>query len=254
MLIDSHSHIYAEEFNHDRGEVVQRAFEAGVSKIILPNIDSSSVESMLQLCGKYPANCFPLMGLHPTSVNESYKNELEIVESWLGKSKFCGIGEIGIDLYWDRTFYREQEEVFGHQLKLAKKYNLPVVIHVRNSFDEVFSILEKEVGSGLTGIFHCFSGGIQEAGKITGIGFKLGVGGVVTYKNSNLPETLKKVGIHHLVLETDAPYLSPAPFRGKRNESSYLKIIAQKIAEIYGMAIEEVEEITSGNVVNLFGI
>jgi TatD DNase family protein len=254
MFIDSHSHLYSKEFNNDRGEAICRAVDAGVRKIILPNIDTSSIGSLMELSGKYPDVCFPLMGLHPTSVNESYKKELEIVESYLEKSKFYGIGEIGIDLYWDKTFLKEQEEVFRQQLSWAKNLRLPVVIHVRNSFNEVFSILKEELDGTLTGIFHCFSGRINEAKRIIGFGFKLGIGGVVTYKNSYLPETLKQVDIHHLVLETDSPYLSPVPFRGERNECSYLTFIAQKVAEIYDTSMEEVGKITSENVVNLFGI
>jgi TatD DNase family protein len=254
MLIDSHSHIYSEEFNNDRDKVIQRAFDVGVKKIILPNIDSSSIESMLKLSDNYPESCFPLIGLHPTSVNETYKKELEIIESWLEKTKFYGIGEIGIDLYWDKTFLKEQEDVFRYQIKLAKNLKLPIVIHVRNSFNEVFSILKKELDGNLTGIFHCFSGDITEAQKIIGLGFKLGIGGVVTYKNSTLPQILKQVDIHHLVLETDTPYLAPVPFRGKRNESSYIIYIAQKVAEIYNIGVEDVAEITSRNVLYLFKI
>jgi TatD DNase family protein len=254
MFIDSHSHIYSEEFNDDRDEAIRHAIDAGVQKIILPNIDYTSIESMLELSNKYPENCFPLIGLHPTSVNETYKEELETVESHLGKAEFFGIGEIGIDLYWDKTFIKEQEEVFRQQLRWAKNMKLPVVIHVRNSFNEVFSILEKEMDGNLTGIFHCFSGGINEAKRIISLGFKLGIGGVVTYKNSHLPETLKQIDLNHLVLETDSPYLAPVPFRGKRNESSYLVLIAQKVAEIYNTRVEEVGKITSENVVNLFGI
>jgi TatD DNase family protein len=254
MFIDSHSHIYSEEFNDDRDEAILRAINASVQKIILPNIDATSIESMLKLSIKYPGSCFPLIGLHPTSVNSTYKKDIETVESYLGKTKFYGIGEIGIDLYWDKTFIGEQEEVFSLQLRWAKNLKLPVVIHVRNSFNEVFSILEKEMDGTLTGVFHCFSGSVTEAKKITGIGFKLGIGGVVTYKNSHLPETLKQIDLCHLVLETDSPYLAPVPFRGKRNECSYLVYIAQMIAEIYNTSVEEVGDITSENVVNLFGI
>lgn len=254
MLIDSHSHIYSEEFNEDRDQAIQRALSSGVKKIILPNIDSTSVVPMMNLADKYPEICFPLIGLHPTSVNESYKKELEFIESWLDKSRFYGIGEIGIDLYWDKTFLKEQEKVFRHQLQIAKQLKLPLVIHVRKSFNEVFSILEQEQDGNLTGIFHCFSGGANEANRVTDAGFKLGIGGVVTFQNSHLAETLKKVDIHHLVLETDSPYLSPVPFRGKRNEASYLIYIAQKVAEIYGASVDEVADITSENVVNLFGI
>ncbi|NQU88674.1 MAG: TatD family hydrolase [Mariniphaga sp.] len=254
MLIDSHSHIYSEDFNDDRDEAIQRAINADIQKIILPNIDSTSVESMLKLSEKFPDICYPLIGLHPTSVNENYKSELENVENWLDKRKFYGIGEIGIDLYWDKTFLKQQEEVFLYQIRIAKKLKLPIVIHVRNSFNEVFSIIEKEVDESLTGIFHCFSGTLEEAQKVIQIEFKLGIGGVVTFKNSELSNVLKHIDIQHLVLETDSPYLTPAPFRGKRNESSYLVYIAKKIAEIYSCSLEQVAQTTSENVINLFGI
>lgn len=254
MLIDSHSHIYAEEFNEDRGQAIQRAVEAGVKKIILPNIDSSSVLPMLTVAKEYRDVCYPLIGLHPTSVNESYKKELDEIRSWLDKATFYGIGEVGTDLYWDKTYLKEQEDVFRQQVKLAKEMKLPLVIHVRKSFGETFSVLEKENDGSLTGIFHCFSGGINEAKKVIGLGFKLGIGGVVTFQNSHLAETLKNISLSELVLETDSPYLAPVPFRGKRNEPSYITYVAAKVAEIYSVSIGEVERITSGNVVNLFGL
>ncbi|MBN2772726.1 MAG: TatD family hydrolase [Prolixibacteraceae bacterium] len=254
MLIDSHSHIYSEDFNDDRDEAIKRALKAGVKKIILPNIDSSSVLSMLDLADKYPEICFPLMGLHPTSVKEDYKKELEEVDIWFEKRKFYGVGEIGIDLYWDKTFLKQQEDAFLIQVRLAKRLKLPIVIHVRNSFSEVYNIIEKEACSDLNGIFHCFTGSNEEAQKILNVGFKIGIGGVVTFKNSNLDVVLKNIGLEHIVLETDSPYLTPIPFRGKRNESSYLIYVAQKIAEIYSLPIEKVGQITSENVINLFGI
>lgn len=254
MLIDTHSHIYSEDFNHDIDEVMQRAYDNDVKKIILPNIDSGSIKRMLDLSDSYPHLCYPLMGLHPTSVSEDYKDELKAVEYWLEKRKFYGIGEIGIDLYWEQKFIKEQQNVFRDQLKMAKSANLPVVIHVRNSFDEVYAIVQEEQDGNLNGVFHCFNGSQTEAQKVSDIGFYLGIGGVVTFKNSKLDEVIKSVDVKNLVLETDAPYLSPAPKRGRRNESAYLAFIAQKVAEIYDISVEEVAEITSANARNLFGI
>lgn len=254
MLIDTHSHIYSEEFIRDRDEALQRAYSSGVKKIILPNIDSGSIKHMLDLADAYPHLCYPLMGLHPTSVDEDYKDELQAVEYWLEKRKFYGIGEIGIDLYWDKKFVNEQKEVFRHQIKLAKKYDLPIIIHVRNSFDETLEIVEQEQDGSLRGVFHCFGGDEVEAKKVVDLGFLLGIGGVLTFKNSSLDEVVKTVDIQNLVLETDAPYLSPVPKRGKRNESAYLVYIAQKLAEIYELSVAEVAEITTSNARNLFGI
>jgi len=228
--------------------------DAGVNKIILPNIDSSSVTRMLELSERYPDICFPLMGLHPTSVKENYSEELKKLRAILAERKFYGIGEIGIDLYWDKTFIEEQQDAFRQQVRLAKQLALPVVIHVRDSFDEVYKIIAGEQDGNLTGIFHCFTGTIGQAEKVIGAGFKLGIGGVVTFKNSNLREVLAQVDVKHLVLETDSPYLAPAPFRGKRNESSYLLNIAREVAGIYQLPLSEVAEITTENVVNLFGI
>lgn len=254
MLIDTHSHIYAEDFNHDIDEVMQRAYDNDVKKIILPNIDSGSIKRMLDLSDSYPHLCYPLMGLHPTSVSEDYKEELEALEYWLEKRRFYGIGEIGIDLYWEQKFIKEQEQAFRRQIKLAKSANLPIVIHVRNSFDEVYTIVKEEQDGNLKGTFHCFNGSQEEAQKVTDLGFYLGIGGIVTFKNSNLDEVIKSVDVKNLVLETDSPYLSPVPKRGRRNESAYLAFIAQKVAEIYNISVEEVAEITSANACQLFGI
>jgi TatD DNase family protein len=254
MLIDTHSHIYSEDFIHDRDEALQRAYESGVKKIVLPNIDSGSIKHMLDLSDAYPHLCYPLMGLHPTSVDEDYKEELQAIEYWLERRKFYGIGEIGIDLYWDKKFIEEQKEAFRYQIKLAKKYNLPVVIHVRNSFEETYEIVKEEQDGSLKGVFHCFSGSEIEAAKIIELGFLFGIGGVVTFKNSTLDEVLRSIDISNLVLETDSPYLAPVPKRGKRNESSYLMYIAQKIAEVYNVPVARVAEITTSNARNLFGI
>jgi len=254
MLIDTHSHIYSEDFLHDRDEALQRAYASGVKKIVLPNIDSGSIKHMLDLADAYPHLCFPLMGLHPTSVDEDFKEELQAIEYWLEKRKFYGIGEIGIDLYWDKKFVKEQKEAFRFQIGLAKKYKLPIVIHVRNSFEETLEIVKEEQDGSLKGIFHCFSGEDIEANEVVDLGFLLGIGGVLTFKNSSLDEVVKKIDLNDIVLETDAPYLSPVPKRGKRNESAYIVYVAQKIAEIYNIPVERVAEITTANARNLFGI
>lgn len=254
MLIDTHAHIYSEDFIHDVDEVLQRAYDNDVKKVILPNIDSGSVKRLLDLADTYPHLCYPLMGLHPTSVAADYREELEAVEYWLGKRKFYGIGEIGIDLYWDRTFLNEQQDAFRYQIKLAKSYQLPIIIHVRDSFDEVYSIVKEEQDGNLKGIFHCFSGTEVEAKKITDQGFLLGIGGVVTFKNSDLAEVIQKVSLQNIVIETDAPYLTPVPKRGKRNESAYLVYVAQALAKIFDVSVNEVAEITSENARSLFGI
>jgi len=254
MLIDTHSHIYSEDFIHDRDEALQRAYESGVKKIVLPNIDSGSIKHMLDLSDAYPHLCYPLMGVHPTSVDEDYKEELQAIEYWLEKRKFYGIGEIGIDLYWDKKFIEEQKDAFRYQIKLAKKYDLPIVIHVRNSFEETYQIVKEEQDGSLKGVFHCFTGSENEADKIIDLGFLLGIGGVLTFKNSTLSEVLKSVDINKLVLETDSPYLAPVPKRGKRNESSYLMYVAQKIAELYNVPVARVAEITTTNARDLFGI
>lgn len=254
MLIDTHSHIYSEDFTHDRDEALQRAYESGVKKIILPNIDSGSIKHMLDLADAYPHLCFPLIGLHPTSVEEDYQEELHAIEYWLDKRKFYGIGEIGIDLYWDKKYAKEQMDVFRYQIKIAKQKNLPVVIHVRDSFEETYRIVKEEQDGTLKGIFHCFTGNETEAQKVIDVGFHLGIGGVVTFKNSNLDKVLQKTGVENLVLETDAPYLAPVPKRGKRNESSYLVFIAQKLAEIYNVPLTRIAEITTQNARKLFEI
>ena len=254
MLIDTHSHIYSEDFNDDIDEVLQNAYNNDVRKIVLPNIDSGTIKRLLDLSNSYPHVCYPLMGLHPTSVSGDYKEELSVVEYWLDKQKFYGIGEIGIDLYWDRTYIEEQKDAFRYQIKLAKSRNLPIVIHVRESFNEVYEIVKEEQDGSLKGIFHCFSGDETEAQKITGLGFLMGISGVLTYKNSSLSQVLKQVELKNLVLETDAPYLAPDPKRGKRNESSYLVYIAQKMSEIYQLPIREIAEITTANARRLFEI
>ena len=254
MLVDTHSHIYSEDFSNDLEEVIQRAFENDVRKIVLPNIDSSSVKKMLDLADKYPQICYPQIGLHPTSVNEDYEEELELIEFWIKKRKFYGIGEVGIDLYWDKTFIAEQTDAFRRQIILAKKYELPVVVHVRESFDEVYAVLQEEKDGRLKGVFHSFTGTPEQAQLITDLGFKLGINGIITFKNNGLDQLISKIDPGHILLETDSPYLTPVPFRGKRNESSYLVYIAQKVAEIYQLPVAEITRITTENAAELFKI
>lgn len=254
MLVDTHSHIYTEDFSEDIADVIQRAYENEVRKIVLPNIDSSSVKRMLDLVEQYPQICFPLMGLHPTSVTEDYEEELQLVEFWLQKEKFYGIGEVGIDLYWDKTFIAEQTDAFRRQVRLSQKYDLPLVIHFRESFDEVITVLREENKPGTRGVFHSFSGTAQQAQQVTDLGFLIGVNGVVTFKNSGLEQLVQKVDPSHLLLETDSPYLTPVPFRGKRNESSYIVYVARKVAEIYGMNVQELARISTQNAEKLFKI
>ncbi len=252
-FIDTHTHLFAEEFNADRLEVVQKAIDAGVSKFYLPNIDSSSIEEMLKLEEKFPQNCFAMMGLHPCSVNEKFEEELKVVEEWFSKRKFSAVGEIGLDYHWDKTFIPQQKEAFCRQIDLAKKYNIPIVIHQRDCFADAFDLVKSKNDESLSGIFHCFSGSLEQANQIIELGnFKLGIGGVVTYKNAGLVEVLKQVDLHHLVLETDSPYLTPVPFRGKRNESSHVILVAKKIAEIKNITLEEVAEVTTANAEQLF--
>ena len=253
-LIDTHTHLFAEEFDSDRTEMVNRAISAGVKKMFLPNIDASSIASMLKLETEFPENCFSMMGLHPSSVNEKYGDELSIVEHWLSKRKFSAIGEIGMDYHWDKTFTAQQKDAFARQIDLAKKYSLPIVIHQRECFDDLFEIVHSKNGKSLKGIFHCFSGTLEQANKIISLGgFKMGIGGAVTYKKSELPEVLKQIDLKHLVLETDSPYLTPAPHRGKRNESSYITFVAQKVAEVKGISVDEVAGITTQNAEEIFG-
>jgi TatD DNase family protein len=254
MLIDTHSHIYSTDFIHDLDEVIQRAYSNDVRKIILPNIDSSSVKNLLNLVDTYPHICIPLMGLHPTSVNHDYQEELQVVDYWLKKRKFYGIGEIGIDLYWDKSFLEEQTHAFRFQLELARQYQFPVVVHVRDSFEEVYNVLLEVKDDNLKGVFHSFTGTMEQATMITDLGFKIGVGGIVTFKKSGLDQIIKQIDPSHLILETDSPYLTPIPFRGKRNESSYLIYIAQKIADLHHMTVGEIAKITTENARNLFGI
>lgn len=254
MITDTHTHLYSEAFVEDRGEMMQRALDAGVERFFIPAIDSTYTQSMLDLEAKYPDNVFLMMGLHPTHVKENYKEELALVEEWLSKRKFYAVGEIGIDLYWDKTFLKEQQEAFVYQIRLAKKHQLPIVIHGRDSFDEIFEVLEQEKGDDLFGIFHCFTGTMEQAQKAISYNMKLGIGGVATFKNGKIDQFLGQIDLKHIVLETDSPYLAPAPFRGKRNESSYIIKVLEKLSSIYGMPEEEIAAITTENSKDIFGI
>lgn len=253
MFVDSHSHIYSADFSLDRDEVITRALEAGVERIVLPNIDSSSIKPLMDLADTIPGLFFPLVGLHPTSVKEDFRKELQILEYWLGKRKFYGIGEIGIDLFWDKSFLDEQIEAFTTQLTWAKNRNLPVVIHVRDSFNEVMEQLRNAHSPGLTGVFHSFTGTLEQAEQIIDLGFKIGINGIITFKNSDLGETIQKINPSHLLIETDSPWLAPVPHRGRRNECSYVVTIAEKIAQLHSTSIENIAAITSKNAKELFG-
>lgn len=253
-LTDTHTHLYSEQFDNDLSEIMQRAFAAGVNRFFVPSIDSTYTEKMYELEKQYPENVFLMMGLHPTHVKENYKEELAFVESELARRKFYAVGEIGIDLYWDKNFVKEQQEAFQYQIQLAKKHNLAINIHCRDAFNEVFEVLEQEKDEKLYGIFHCFTGSQEQAQKAIALNMKLGIGGVVTFKNGKIDQFLNEVDLQHIVLETDSPYLAPTPYRGKRNESSYTVLVAQKLSEIYRLPIEEIARITTKNSQEIFGI
>jgi TatD DNase family protein len=253
-LADTHSHIYLSEFDDDRDQAVQNAINAGVGRIFLPNVDQSTTASMLKLSGQYPEHCFPMMGLHPTSVDSGFEQELEHALDMLDKHLFYGIGEVGIDLYWDKTFRDQQQEAFRIQLQWASERNLPVIIHLRNSHEETVKVIKDSGLTNLKGIFHCFSGNLDQAQEIIGLGFHLGIGGVSTFKNSGLDKVLPQIDPKWIVLETDAPYLAPVPFRGKRNEPAYLVHTATKVAGFYGMDVDQLAQLTTNNSKILFGI
>jgi TatD DNase family protein len=254
MLTDTHTHLYSDAFAEDQKEMIQRAFDAGVSRFFIPAIDSNTTQDMYQLETGYPDAIFLMMGLHPTSVKSNYKEELAHVSEQLSQREFYAVGEIGIDLYWDKSTLEIQKIAFRQQIQLAKKHKLPIVIHCRDAFEEIFEVLEAEKGEDLFGIFHCFTGTLEQARKAIGFNMKLGIGGVVTFKNGKIDTFLDQIDIQHIVLETDSPYLSPAPFRGKRNESSYLALVCKKVAEIYKISEEEVAQITTQNSKEVFGI
>ena len=254
IITDTHTHLYSEEFDQDRDEMIQRALHKGVSRFFIPAIDSTCTASMYELEERYPENVFLMMGLHPTYVKDNYLDELLHVENELAKRKFYAIGEIGIDLYWDKNHLKEQLIAFRTQIKLAKKYKLPIVIHCREAFDEVFQILEEEKSEDLFGIFHCFTGTYEQALKAISYNMKLGIGGVVTYKNGKIDQFLNQIDLKHIVLETDSPYLAPIPYRGKRNESSYVVAVLDKLAQIYSLTADEIASITTANSKAVFGI
>jgi TatD DNase family protein len=253
-ITDTHTHLYSTEFDEDRTEMMQRAIDAGVSRFFIPAIDSTFTQAMYDLEKSYPANVFLMMGLHPTHVKENYLEELQHVEEELSKRKFFAVGEIGIDLYWDKTHLPQQQEAFNKQIQLAKRYKLPIVIHCREAFDEIFEILEDEKSPDLFGIFHCFSGNYEQALQAISYNMKLGIGGVVTFKNGKIDQFLGQIDLKDIVLETDSPYLAPVPFRGKRNESGYLLNVLNKLSEIYNLPQEEIAAITTENSKAIFGI
>jgi len=251
-LIDTHTHLYLPEFDADREQVIQNALDKGIEKMFLPNIDSGTIDGMMQLCRNYPGIMFPMIGLHPGSVKENYTDELKIISELAYKGGFIAIGEIGIDLYWDTKFSQQQNDAFEKQLILAKELNLPVVIHARNSFNEIFSILEKHAGSGLRGVFHSFTGGLEELAKILSYDFYIGINGIVTFKNSGLDKIASEIPLDRLLLETDSPYLSPVPKRGIRNQSAHAYYINEFLAKIYKISPEKLAGITTKNATELF--
>ena len=254
MITDTHTHLYSEQFDEDRKMMIQRAKDAGVSRFFIPAIDSTYTEKMFVLEKENPKDVFLMMGLHPTSVKENYKEELLHVKEWIDKRDFYAIGEIGIDLYWDKSFLKQQQEVFRTQIKWAKEKKLPIVIHCREAFDEIFEVLESEKDDFLRGIFHCFTGNLEQAQKAISYNMKLGIGGVVTFKNGKIDQFLKEIDLKHIVLETDAPYLAPKPFRGKRNESAYITNVVDKLVDIYKLSFDEIAKITTDNSKAVFGL
>ncbi len=255
QLVDTHAHLYLKDFDNDREEMVNEAIRKNVNKIFLPNIDSRTISPMKQLCSKFPSSIFPLIGLHPTSVRDDYQNELAIMSGELKTVLYYGIGESGIDLYWDRSFLEEQKKAFTFQIELAIENHLPIIIHARESFAEIFEILDNYKYQTITGIFHAFAGSLDQAKKIINdYGFSLGIGGMITFKNSGLDKIIHSLSLDYIVLETDSPFLTPVPFRGKRNESSYIVYIAEKIAQIKNLTIDDVADITTRNAMQIFGL
>jgi len=254
MLTDTHTHLYAEQFDEDRDQVIHKAIDSGINRFFIPAIDSTYYQKMFALEAAFPDHVFLMAGLHPTHVNADFKKELDIVKKQLNSHKFYAVGEIGMDLYWDKSFIKEQQEAFLMQISWAKEMALPIVIHCRDAFNEIFEVLDKVNDDRLFGIFHCFTGNQQQAKQIINYGFKLGIGGVVTFKNGGIDKFLSEIPLEHIVLETDSPYLAPTPFRGKRNESSYLVNILNKLVTIYDMSPEEIARITTQNSQDVFGI
>lgn len=254
MITDTHTHLYSEQFDDDRNKMIARAKEIGVSRFFIPAIDSSYTQRMFELEKEYPNDVYLMMGLHPTSVKENYKEELAHVKKWIDQRNFYAIGEIGIDLYWDKTFLKQQQEAFRTQIQWAKEKQLPIVIHCRDAFDEIFEVLELEKGDDLRGVFHCFTGTLEQAKKAISYNMKLGIGGVVTFKNGKIDKFLNEIDLEHIVLETDSPYLAPTPYRGKRNESSYIDQVVGKLVNIYNKTFQEISEITTENSKTVFGV
>ena len=254
VITDTHTHLYSEAFNEDRNLAIQRAIDLGVTRFFIPAIDSSHTESMFALKQDFPENIFLMNGLHPCDVKENYKEELQHIEKLMTRHSFCAIGETGIDLYWDKTFLAEQQDAFQWQIRLAKKYGLPIVIHCREAFDEIFEILDAEKDDALYGIFHCFTGTEEQARRAIDYNLKLGIGGVVTFKNGKIDTFLNKIPLEHIVLETDSPYLAPVPYRGKRNESAYILEVLNKVSELYQLPKEEIAYITTQNSKKIFGV
>lgn len=254
ILTDTHTHLYSTQFAEDRDAMMQRAFDLNIKRFFIPAIDKSHAAAMYDLEKHYPENVFLMMGLHPTSVKENYEEELAFVEQQFAERDFIAVGEIGIDLYWDKSTLAIQQDAFKRQIQLAKQKNLPIVIHCRESFDEIFDVLETEKDDKLFGIFHCFTGTKAQAERAISYNMKLGIGGVVTFKNGKIDQFLNEIPLKHIVLETDSPYLAPVPYRGKRNESSYLLLVAEKVAQLYGISVEELAEITTQNSKDVFSI
>ena len=253
MFVDTHTHIYLEDFDNDRKVIIEEGYRLNVKKLFLPNIDLNTIENVIEISNKYKNICYPMVGLHPCSVKQNFSAELQVLKSYIKKLKPVAIGETGLDLYWDKSTINEQIAAFKEQIKWAKEFNLPIVIHARNSYKEIFKVLDVLNNEKLTGIFHCFSSNLNDAEHILNYGgFKLGIGGVVTFKNSGLDKILEKIPLKNIVLETDSPYLSPAPFRGKRNKSSYIPLIAKKISEIYKRELSDIEKITTKNALEIF--
>lgn len=251
-LTDTHAHIYAADFKTDQPDTIRRAQEEGVTKILMPNIDHASIDYMFEAEANYPDLCLAMMGLHPCSVKKDFHKELYLIEDWLNERKFIGIGETGIDLYWDKTFLPQQQEALQIQTDWARKFKLPIVLHTRDSFSETYEIMARNQHEDLTGVFHCFSGTAEEAKKAIDLNFYVGIGGVSTFKNGGLDKVLPEVPLERIVLETDCPYLAPVPHRGKRNEPAYLKLIAAKVAQLKGISLEELAEVTTANAKKLF--
>ncbi len=251
-FIDTHTHLYLEQFEKDQDSVVKKAIQAGVEYMLLPNVDEETIQPMMDLCYAFPHNCKPMMALHPTSVKADFQEVLARMKPWFEKEKMYAVGETGIDLYWDKTFFKQQVQAFKTQIECALEYDLPVVIHSRNSVEEIMQVLESYRGTGIKGVMHCFPGNVEQAKWFTDFGFVLGIGGVVTYKKSMMARVVEEIGAEFLILETDAPYLPPVPHRGKRNESSFIPNIAQKVAELKSMDIENIAHITTENAKKLF--